>query len=111
MQEIEGAQHYAALAAGGQVLLQQGELGKAFAVTRYQLAVDQRGLGAQLADGFCHARKFPGPVQPFAGHQLDIAAVQPRLNAIAVKLDLVFPTAIVGHPGDQRGKTGFDESD
>ena len=61
----------------------------------HQFAVDQRGLGRQLGDGFGDGRKFLGPVEPAAGEQLHFAAIEPRLEAIAVEFDLVNPVAAV----------------
>jgi hypothetical protein len=74
-----------------EILLQQREAGNAVAALGDDFAVDEGGLGAEPGDRVGDGRKFSGPVEPFARQQLDLAAIEPRLDAIAVELDLMDP--------------------
>ena len=69
------------------------KLRDAVGIFGHQFAVDQSRLGRQLGDRVGDAREFCGPVEALAGQQLDLAVVEPRLQAVAVELDLVDPVA------------------
>ena len=64
----------------------------------HQFAVDQRGFRRQLGDRLGDGGKLLGPVEPAPRQQLDLAVVEPRLQAIAVELDLVDPVVAVAAP-------------
>ena len=78
-------------AAGLQVRLQVAQIGNPGGVLDDDLAVDQRRAEAELGERVGDAAKPRRPVERVAGQEPDLAAVDARLDAIAVVLDLVDP--------------------
>ena len=62
-----------------------------FVVLDHQLAVEQRGIGRQRCDRGRDRLEAMRPIQALAGQQAHLAVIEPRLDAIAVELDLVQP--------------------
>ncbi len=84
--------------------LQTGERGDAACVLDHDLAIDQRGTRRQLGHGVGDVRKSVRPIEALARQQPDLAMVKPRLDAIAVELDLVDPAPAAGSCRAQRGE-------
>ena len=68
-----------------------GEARKAVVADAAQLAVEIGGLRAARRERRQRARIFGAPVEPGAGQQLYLAALDARSHAKAVELDLVQP--------------------
>jgi hypothetical protein len=73
-----------------------------------QFAVEIGLARAKRRHGFGDRRIFMGPVEPGAGQQLDRAAVEPRMHAVAVELDFVQPVVAVRRRVDQLGELRHD---
>src|SRR5262245_56131427 len=82
---------------------------EAVLVLHYDLAVDQRPARGKLCDDSGDIGKFAGPVEAFAGEQADLAMVEPRLDAIAVELDLMDPAFAARRDRTQGRKGRRDE--
>src|SRR3984893_4932475 len=82
--------------AGLQVRLQIVEAGNAPIVLDDDLAVDQRGAETKLGERICDGAKARRPVECLSGEQTGGAAVDARLNPVAVVLDLVNPFRAAG---------------
>src|SRR3984893_14911228 len=77
--------------AGLQVRLQIVEAGNAPVVLDDDLAVYQRGAETKTRERICDGAKARRPVERLSGEQARGAAVDARLNPVAVVLDLVNP--------------------
>src|SRR5215467_11497256 len=91
MQEIEDIIDEAMAVARLERRLQTREAGATVLVLDHDLAVEQRGTRRKVGDGVGNVRKPLGPVQALAGEQLDLAAIEAGLHAVAVEFDLVHP--------------------
>ncbi len=61
-----------------------------------ELAVEKSRAELPGCGGRRHRLEFRRPVEAFAGEELDAPAVDPRLQTIAVELDLVDPLVLMG---------------
>src|ERR1700730_3498306 len=96
MEEIENVIDKSFPLAGLERSLQPGKARNAVCFLDHDLAVDERGARRQPRHGGRDISKFAGPVEALAREQLDLAMLEPRLNAIAVKLDLMHPALARG---------------
>ena len=92
-QEIEGEEDKLIRAAFIHRRLEAAEHRDAIAIERAQLAVEIGGLHLQGAKRLDRAPVAVRPIQACPGQQLDVAAVDARMHAVAVVLDLVQPAA------------------
>src|SRR6185437_11906895 len=109
MQKIERIKPHSVVPLRLEILLKQRKTGNAVLAFRHQFAVDQRGVGWKLLDRGGDGREFHRPVETFARLERDLAAVEPRLQAIAVELDLVNPVAGAWRLVRQGREARFDE--
>src|SRR5215218_4213921 len=93
VEQVEGVIDHPVGALRFELLLQAGEARDAARALDDDLAVDERGPELQRLEGLGEAPELDRPVEPFAGQELDLAAIDPRLQAITVELDLVHPFA------------------
>src|SRR5262249_53882313 len=84
--------------------LQRRKAGDPALVLDHDLAVEQRRVGGKRGDGMGDVGKFFVPMEALAGEQTGLAIVEPRLNAIAVELDLVDPAGAGWRLGPQGGE-------
>src|SRR5271166_3393984 len=103
MEEIEHVIDEAACPPLLQRRLQGGKIRYPVVVRHDNFAVDQRGRGGKTRDRCSGGTKPCGPVKAIAGLQRDFPAVEPRLYAVAVELNLVDKVRPVGR---RRGKLG-----
>jgi hypothetical protein len=87
--KIEGEEHELIRPTFVHCRLQPAEHRHAVRVQRAKLAVEVGGLHLQRAQGFDGALISMRPVQAGPGEQLYLVAVDPRVHAVAVVLDLV----------------------
>jgi len=67
------------------------------------------GLPRREGVGCCRDRRiFAGPVEPGAGQQADIAAIEPGMRAIPVEFELMGPLAAAPRFRDEPRKLGLD---
>ena len=71
----------------------EGEIRDAAFVLDDDLTIDESGCRGKFSHRIRDVGKPLGPVEALAGQELDLAAVEPRLDAVAVELDLVNPVA------------------
>src|SRR4051794_12781111 len=76
-------------------------------VQRAQLAVDIGRLHFQLSQRLNRAAVSMRPVQAGSGEQLDVAALDARMHAVAVVLDLVQPALPLGASFTKRVSCGL----
>jgi hypothetical protein len=84
--------------------LQRREAGNAVVVLDHHLAVDQRAARRQLGDSSGDVGELARPIEPLAREQAHVTVLQPRLNAVAVELDLVHPALAARRGRAQRGE-------
>ena len=77
-------------------------------VQRTKLAVEVGRLYFQRAQGFDGALISMRPIQSGSGEQLDLAAIDPRVHAVAVVLDLVQPVSALGRFLDEARQLGLN---
>jgi hypothetical protein len=92
-----------------QVGLQQRKARHAFVALHHQFAVEQRGFGRQRRNRRGNRLEALCPIEPLARQQLDLAVVEPRLDAVAIIFDLVQPFPAARRSAVQGGKAGRDE--
>src|SRR5438876_7596824 len=78
-------------------------------VLDHDLAVDQRSARGEMGRCRRYIREFYGPIESLASEQVNRAAVDARLNAIAVELDLVHPAVAGGRGRTQPSQRRRDE--
>ena len=71
--------------------LQRGEGGDAAVVEDDDFAIEREFVGGEGGDGVGDGAHAVGPVEAFAGEELDACAGLAGLDAVAVELDLVEP--------------------
>ena len=90
--------------------LQVGEGGDAAVVEDDDFAVEGELVGGEGGDGVGDGAHAVGPVEAFAGEELDAGAGLAGLDAVAVELELVEPGGAVGRgvglDGELRGDEG-----
>src|SRR5579871_3928200 len=91
VKQVEHEVPEAVVTPGFQIRLQIVEAGKALFVLHDDFAVDQRRTEPKTEDCIRDAAKPRRPVERFAGEKPRLAAVEARLNPIAIVLDLVNP--------------------
>src|SRR5262249_57582068 len=69
----------------------RGKTGDGFVGLDQERGVDERRARRQPGNGGGDVWKFFAPIEALAGEQADFAVVEPSLDAVAVKLDLVRP--------------------
>ena len=74
-----------------------------------EFAIEESRAELQVPEGGGNRLEFRRPVEAFAGEELDVLAVDPRLQTIAVELDLVDPLVPMGSLIDQGCETRLDE--
>src|SRR5262249_25437482 len=92
--EIQQIEHIIDEAVGAtvfQIGLQQRKTTDAAFVLDDDFAVEQGSLGRQRGDRFGNRREAVRPILLLARQQLHIAGIEPRLDPIAVELDLMQP--------------------
>ena len=89
--------------------LEQGEVGLAVLVERDDLAVDDRLAGVEPARRIEERPEVARRVLLAAGPQADAAAVDDRLDAETVPLDLEQPVGVVERRADERREHRRDE--
>src|SRR5262249_33859666 len=110
IEQIEGMKDEPLGASLAQRRLQRGEVRRARFVLHHQLAVDQRLAQRQLFEGRAdRLAELVGPIETAPGEQSYLAAVDARLQAIAVELDLVHPAAALRRLALQGGEARLDE--
>src|ERR1700691_2899613 len=91
MKEIENVIGKAVLAAVLQIGLQQREAGNTLLILNDQFAIEQRRAGGQRSNRRGDVLKAVSPILAVAREQLNFAAIEPRLDPIAVEFDFVQP--------------------
>src|SRR5262249_34669733 len=91
MQEIEDIIDEAMAGARPERRPQTREAGATRLLPGHDLPAEHRGTRRKVGDGVGNVRKPLGPVQALAGEQLDLAAIEAGLHAVAVEFDLVHP--------------------
>src|SRR5579862_2388672 len=109
MQKVEHVIDQAIAAAVLQIGLQEREARNAFVVFDDQFAVEQRGFGRQCGDRRRDRFEAVRPIQAFARQQAHLAAIEPRLDTIAVVFDLVQPFGAARRVAVQSGKARRNE--
>src|SRR5215831_3754608 len=105
MQQVESPVDESIIAPIFKVGLQQRKTGNAVFVLDDQFAVEQRRLCRKGRDRFSDAREAMRPILLLSRQQTYRAVIEPRLDAVAVELDLVNPFRSVRKYAVQRGKT------
>jgi hypothetical protein len=109
MEQVEHVIAHAVLPAGAQVRLQPIEGRETIAFLDHDLSVEQRRADAQLLERGRDRSEALGPVEALAREQLHFAAVEARLDPIAVVLDLVHPFGSARRALARRGEARLDE--
>ena len=109
IQEIKGVECHPVRPPGLKNLLQFGEAGDAGLLLDHHFPVDQRRAELQCSEGLRDRPEAVRPVQALAGQELHLAAVDPGLQAIAVKLDLVEPARTARGGIGEGSERGLDE--
>jgi hypothetical protein len=73
------------------------------------LAVDPGGAEPEAGQRLGDAAEAVGPVEAGAGEELDLAAIDAGLDAVAVLLDLVHPLVAARRPLAVRGEARCEE--
>jgi hypothetical protein len=108
MQEVEDKKHQSGGVAGVRCGLDHAERGDAVRKGAAQFAVKIGRARAERRHGLGDRRVFVRPVEPGAGQQLDGAAVEARMHAVAVEFDFVQPLVAVRGGVDQLGQLRRD---
>jgi hypothetical protein len=98
MKQIEHVIDEALALAALERRLQLRKAGNSVLVLDDYLTVDQRRARGKLGDGGGGVRKFFAPLEALTREQTHVAVIEPRLDAVAVELDLVRPAS----PGRRR---------
>src|SRR5215468_6015246 len=109
MQEIENPIDEAVVAALLQIGLQQGKAGNALVILDDQFAIEERSLRRQHRNRLGDLFEAMGPVELLARQKTHPPMIEPRLDAVAVELDLVNPFAIPWWDAMQRGEARWHE--
>src|SRR5215469_6342718 len=91
IKEVEGEEIQPPSLAGGNRVLQAGKICCPIGGEVNELAVDQRSFDRKLSEDTREVGKLVGPVEPVAGDQPNLAALDIGEQAIAVIFDLVQP--------------------
>src|SRR5689334_20529591 len=91
VEQIEPVEAEAVLPAGAEISLQMIEARQAGGVLDDDLAVNIGRAQPEAGERGGDAAETVGPIEAGAGEELDLAAVDAGLDAIAVLLDLVHP--------------------
>jgi hypothetical protein len=104
--EEEEDQRRRVTAVGGE--LDDAEGGEAVGADTAQFAVEIGLARVELRDGFGDRRILTGPVEPGARQQLDRAAVEPRMHAVAVIFEFMQPVVAFRRHIDQLRELRLD---
>src|SRR5215831_10021576 len=104
MQEIENPIDEAVVAALLQIGLQQGKAGNALVIFDDQFAVEERSLRRQHRNRLGDPFEAMSPVELLARQKTHPPMIEPRLDAVAVELDLVNPIPTPWRHHVQRGE-------
>jgi hypothetical protein len=105
VKQIEGDQHDLARFTS-QLVLQDGEIGRAVGGRHDNLAVDDRAAATNVPGVGGHLLEPGGPVVGAAGVDANLSVLQVHLNAVAIKFDLVNPAAAAGTFSMEEAKAG-----
>jgi hypothetical protein len=92
-----------------QVRLQVAEMRDPAVVLRNDLAVEQRLVDAEHFERRRNGRKARGPIERFSRQQKNLATVDPRLDPVAIVLDLVNPGRSARRLVGQQRQTRLEE--
>jgi hypothetical protein len=92
-----------------QVCLQIAEVGYAFLVFGYDLAVEQCLASVERPERCCDCWKALGPVERLPRQQANVIAVDARLDAVAIEFDLVNPLRSGWRLVNKERKARFNE--
>jgi hypothetical protein len=109
VQQVEQVEHEVAGRAGIGCRLHSRKGRDAVRPHRAKLAVEIGLFHAKPAKGSDGRRIFVAPIEPRPGQQSDAFAVDPRMHAIAVVLDLMRPAIALRRLFDELTELGFDE--
>ena len=109
IKQIENPIDEAIAAALLQIVLQHRETRNALVVLDDQFTVEERRLRRKRGDRLGNTLEAMRPIELFAREQLDLAAIEPRFDAVAVEFDLVDPIRPAWRGVVQRRQTRRNE--
>src|SRR5262249_53460716 len=104
MQEIENPIDEAVVAALLQIGLQQGKAGNALVILDDQFPMEERTPRRHPRNRLGDLFEAMGPIELLARQKTHPPMIEPRLDAVAVELDLVNPIPTPWRHAVQRGK-------